>query len=294
MGLKSFIYEVRQGADRRILRITHSLHRDAAAIRGEVDWLDYLAGYGVSVAYALPSLSGEMVEVLGEGEEYFCATSYIFAPGSSPRLADWESGLMVDVGRLVGRMNHLAKSYLPRDPRAARPHLLQDIQGFERFLPPSEEAVAEKYRQLLSALHELPTGRDVYGIVHQDVHGGNFYIENGKITLFDFDDTLYGWYAYDLAMAFFYVLPHDCSTPADLAFARSAFAQLMQGYSQESSLGERWLREIPRFLKLREIDLYIAIHRSMDLNNLDPWCASFMKNRREKILGDIPFVDIDF
>ena len=293
-GFESFIYEVRQGADRRILRITHSLHRDAAAIRGEVDWLDYLAGHGVSVAYALPSLSGEMVEVLGEGEEYFCATSYIFAPGRSPQRADWESGLMVDVGRLVGRMNHLAKSYQPRDPRAARPHLLQDIQGFERFLPPSEEAVAEKHRQLLSALHELPTGPDVYGIVHQDVHGGNFYIENGKITLYDFDDTLYGWYAYDLAMAFFYVLPHDCSTPADLAFARSAFAQLMQGYSQESSLGERWLREIPYFLKLREIDLYIAIHRSMDLNNLDPWCASFMKNRREKILGDIPFVDINF
>jgi hypothetical protein len=34
------------------------------------------------------------------------------------------------------------------------------------------------------------------------------------------------------------------------------------------------MAEIPRFLKQREIDLYIAIHRSMDLDHLDAWCAS--------------------
>ena len=136
-GFESFLYEVRRGAERRILRITHSLHRDAAAIRGEVDWLDYLTRHGVSVAYALPSLSGELVEVLGEGDEYFCATSYIFAPGQPPRREDWQNGLMVDLGRLLGRMNNLAKTYQPHDPRAMRPHIFQDIEGFERFLPPS-------------------------------------------------------------------------------------------------------------------------------------------------------------
>lgn len=293
-GFESFLYEYRRGAERRILRITHSLHRDAAAICGEVDWLAYLAEHGVSVAYALPSLAGELVEVLGEGEEYFCATSYIFAPGRPPRREDWQNGLMGEVGRLLGRMNRLAKGYQPRDPRAARPHLLQDLAGFERFLPPSERDIAEKYRRLVDSLRDLPVDREVYGIVHQDAHGGNFHVENGRITLFDFDDTLYAWYAYDVAMAFFYILPHDCSTPEDLAFARSAFARLMQGYNQETTLGERWLREIPRFLKLREIDLYIAIHRSLDLENLDPWCASFMKDRREKILNDVPFIAIDF
>jgi hypothetical protein len=40
--------------------------------------------------------------------------------------------------------------------------------------------------------------------------------------------------------------------------------------------------------------LYIAIHRSMDLNNLDRWCAGFMKERKEKILNDIPYIDLDF
>ena len=206
-GFESFLYEYQKGAEKRILRISHSLHRDATAIRGEVDWLRYLAENGVSVAYAIPSLSGELVEVLGEGDEYFSATSFIFAPGHPPRREDWENGLMVELGQLLGRMNALAKTYQPRDPRAARPHLFQDIDGFERFLPPGEEEIAEKWRQLVESLHELPTGSEEYGIVHQDAHGGNFFVEDGKITLFDFDDTLYAWYAYDVAMAFFYILP---------------------------------------------------------------------------------------
>lgn len=293
-GFESFLYEYSQGAERRILRISHSLHRDAAAIRGEVDWLSYLAGHGVSVAYALPSLSGEKVEVLGDGPEYFCATSYIFAPGRPPCREDWENGLTVDLGHLLGRMNVLAKTYQPGDQRATRPHLIDDVYGFERFLPPGEEVAAEKFRSVVESLRTLPVDRDSYGLVHQDAHGGNFFLENGRITLFDFDDILYAWYAYDVAMAFFYLLPHDCTGPENLAFARTTFAQLMEGYSRENVLGDRWLKEIPRFLKLREIDLYIAIHRSLDLNDLDPWCASYMKNRREKILNDVPYVDMEF
>ena len=78
-GFESFMYEYQHDGERRILRISHSLHRDLRAIHGEVDWLKYLAAHGVSVAHPLPSLSGELVEVLGKGEEYFAATAFIFA-----------------------------------------------------------------------------------------------------------------------------------------------------------------------------------------------------------------------
>lgn len=293
-GFESFVYTFQQGGAQRILRVSHSLHRNEAAIRGEVDWLRYLAENGVSVAHALPSLSGDLVEVLGEGNEYFCASAYIFAPGEPPRRADWENGLAVQLGQMLGRMNRLSHDYHPRDPRARRPHMLDDISGFERFLPPGEEAVAKKYRQMLAELRQLPTGVEDYGMVHQDAHGGNFHLRDGRITLFDFDDCLYAWYAYDVAMALFYCLPHDCRSAQEIELARRIFGELMEGYSREHSLSARMQAEIHRFLKQREIDLYIAIHRSLDLNNLDPWCASFMSNRREKILNDVPYVDAIF
>ncbi len=293
-GFESFMYEYRHDGARRILRIGHSLHRDVYAIRGEIDWLRYLAENGVSVAYPLPSLAGELVEVLGDGPEYFEATSFIYAPGSPPRREDWQNGLMVRVGRLLGRMHCLAKTYQPVDPLARRPQVIEDLQDFERFLPVGEQVVAEKFRQILAGLFTLPTDCDLYGMIHQDVHGGNFHVLDGRITLFDFDDCLYGWFAYDLAMALMYVLPLDCVGAENLAFAQRTYHELMEGYSLENSLDPAWLQEIPRFLKLREIDMYIAIHRSMDIDNLDAWCTSYMHGRREKILDDVPYAAISF
>ncbi len=57
-----------------------------------------------------------------------------------------------------------------------------------------------------------------------------------------------------------------------------------------------WLKEIPHFLKLREIDLYAIIHRSFDVDNLedDPWVANYMRGRKEKIENDVPFIDFAF
>lgn len=60
-------------------------------------------------------------------------------------------------------------------------------------------------------------------------------------------------------------------------------------------LDSGWLREIPHFLKLREIDLYAVIHRSFDVENLDdPWCVGYMRGRKERIEAGVPYVDVDF
>ena len=69
----------------------------------------------------------------------------------------------------------------------------------------------------------------------------------------------------------------------------------LEGYTSENRLDPKWLKEIPLFLKIREIDPYAVIHRSFDVNNIDnPWVAGFMKGRRERIERDVPFLDFDF
>ncbi len=43
----------------------------------------------------------------------------------------------------------------------------------------------------------------------------------------------------------------------------------LSGYRAENQLGEGWLKEIPSFLKLREIDLYAVIHISFGVDNIN-------------------------
>jgi Ser/Thr protein kinase RdoA (MazF antagonist) len=164
----------------------------------------------------------------------------------------------------------------------------------ENWLPPEEKLAQEKFIATIEYLQSLPQDPDGYGLIHQDAHGGNFFVDDGyNITLFDFDDCAYGHYVYDIAMALFYAITNR---PDAAEFGPHFFGHFMRGYRQENQLDSKWFAEIPHFLKLREFDLYAVVYRSFDLDKLDehPWVATFMKGRKEKLENDVPYVAMDF
>ncbi|MCA9928301.1 MAG: phosphotransferase [Anaerolineales bacterium] len=295
-GFESYLYEFEKTGGSFILRIGHSRRRSPDLIRGEVDWINFLAAGGAGVAKAVTSAHGNLVEAIPDAKDgQFLATAFVKAKGSNP----WDNGwwreeLFVEYGRLLGKMHRLAQTYIVSNlawqrPIWDAPNMLQ----VEKMLPASDTIVRSKYRTLMAHLQTLPTNRNAYGMIHQDAHSGNFFVdENGQITLFDFDDCVYGHFAYDIAMALFYAVTNhkDADT-----FAPQFWQPFWQGYCQENSLDNKWLHEIPRFLKLREIDLYAVIHRSFDVDNLtDSWVAAFMNGRFDRIANDVPYVNTDF
>jgi Ser/Thr protein kinase RdoA (MazF antagonist) len=68
----------------------------------------------------------------------------------------------------------------------------------------------------------------------------------------------------------------------------------LQGYREHNRLDPAWFKEIPRFLKLREIDLFAAILFTMGETPEDAWCARYMLGRREKIENEVPYIDFDW
>ena len=296
-GFESFIYEYDKDGGRYILRISHSLHRTSDRIQGELEWVNYLVGGSVPAARAVPSQRGNLVETIAARDgSHFTAVSFEWAKGSYATREDWDDGLAVKLGQIVGRMHALTKRFEPSDARFRRHEWHEDYADgpAARYLPPAETKVIAKFDALLAYLHTLPRDEDSYGLIHVDVHGGNFFVDDGSITLFDFDDCQYAWFVYDIAMALFYVLPHNCVTKEQIERAERFLDQFMAGYERENSLDPRWMRQMPYFLKLREIDLYVVIHRSFDLDDLDPWCTSFMDNRRYKIENDVPYAELDW
>ena len=294
-GFESYMYEFSRDDGDYILRIGHSLRRSENLILGEVDWINYLAAGGASVARAVESENGRLVEPVEDGHGgMFLATAFTRARGRPPREAGWSPRLYRTYGRLLGRIHALSKTYSPGDPAWRRPDWDDPVMlEVERFIPEGEAGVIERYREVRDHLSGLPVDGESYGLIHQDAHGGNFFVdESGEITLFDFDDCVYSWYVYDIAMVVFYMLVGRDDAPA---FAGEFMAHFLPAYVSECPLEERWLEEIPVFLKLREIDLYAVIHRSFDVENLeDAWCRRYMDGRRERIEADLAFVDFDF
>jgi Ser/Thr protein kinase RdoA (MazF antagonist) len=297
-GFESFIFEGSRNGTPCIVRISHSLHRSPEMIHAEAEWIDHLAQHGLTVGRPLRGMDGELVQSLEVDNGTFTATLFTKVPGDHPHQADWEGdSLMTALGHLVGKMHAIAKDFEPSNPEYERPTWDEDIaETLKKFeqLPPQDAPLVNRFKQIAAHLRDLPRGMDDYGLIHFDVHGGNFYLADGQVWLFDFDDCCYNWFANDIAMVLFYAAPFECDTPEQAGLMQQRFQAFMRAYQQENQLDPEWFDEIVNFMTLREIDLYAAILRDIPVEEYDRWVAGYMHNRRERIMARQPFIPLDF
>lgn len=289
---ESFIYEFTRQGQPLILRIGHSIRRTEGLIRGEMDWINHLAAGGARIAAAVPSASGEWVEVVPDAQgDAFMGTAFVKAQGDHLPRAEWTPEFVQHYGQTIGRIHRLSRDYTVSNP-AWRRLAWNDPANFfdDAVLAGEDDEILGKFKALIARLGALPQD-ETYHMIHQDAHSGNFFVDDaGQITLFDFDDCCYGHAIYDIAMVLFYAA---LSREDAAEFAETFMADFLRGYRQEVDLPEQWLAELPHFLKLREIDLYGFITRDFDPGE-DPWCDAYMEGRRERILNDVPMIDFDF
>ncbi len=291
---ESFIYEFQRGVSQFVLRISHSSRRSEDLIKAEVDWINYLAAGGVSVARAINSEAGNLVEAVADGQGgSFLATAFVKAQGRVPWEAGWTPERYQTYGELLGKMHALAEQYQPLDNRIKRPDWDDPMFDFvNRYLPASESIAKQKYQAVYKQIQAFPKDKDAYGLIHQDVHQTNFLMDDaGLITLYDFDECAYGWFINDIAIVLF----HSSVEEEQPAFTQMFMPLFLQGYRKFHRLDPKWLKTLPLFLKLREIELYAVIHRDFDVNDVDDeWLALFMRNRKASIENDLPFINFDF
>ena len=294
-GAESFIFEFRRADQPLILRISHSLRRTPNLIRGEVDWINYLARGGAAVAPAVLSVNEELVELIDDGAGgHYLATAFLKALGGPPPWAELTPGFIEHYGQVIGHMHRLTQTYVPPDPAWQRPQWDDEaMTDAIAFLPESEAYARQQLSDLITQLQQLPRVHDTYGLVHQDAHLGNCFVDaRGELTFFDFDDCCYTWFANDIAIVLFYIV-NGREDPA--AYTRYFLPHFLRGYGRENRFDIKWFTHIPDFLKLRELDLYAVIHRSFDVMNLeDRWVARYMDGRKARIEADVPYVDFDF
>lgn len=276
------------------MKITHSIHRTEAMIQGELEWVNYLADGNVAVARAVLSQGRRLVERVEIDESFFLVYSFEKAPGQSARNENWSKNLIETWGETLGRMHRCTKTFVPSKPEFRRFQWFEDYSmDIEKYIPSSQPRVLEKCRRLKERLYALPADIDAFGLIHCDLHHGNFFVDDGRITVFDFDDCQYHWFAFDIAIPLFYVLRDKSVDPNDTVFAGNFMSRFLNGYRRENKIEKFWLERIPLFLKVREMELYIVL-LAENAGNLNDWCQRFMNGRRESIENESPIIDLDF
>ncbi len=299
-GHFSEVYEFDDHGVTYVLRITPpNADIDLAPMQSIHEWLAFLAVQGGPVPRPLRSRGGHLIEVVPAGDQTYLVGAAekapgILAEGMAPE--GWSDELFQALGRTVGEAHRIAQSYQPSAERR-RPAWDEMTNCFNPLDHQSTAApwLLEKYLRVENFIQKLPKSTSSYGLAHMDLHFGNFFVETGsqRVTLFDFDDCAYGWYIMDIAMLLFDVLVvYD--QPDRQQFGQRFLTNVLHGYIPSMPDSAFWVEQLPLFLKLLEISIFMRFYRADVEPATDGWLGKFMHGRKERILNDVPYVDLDF
>jgi Ser/Thr protein kinase RdoA (MazF antagonist) len=117
----------------------------------------------------------------------------------------------------------------------------------DRLFAAGDRATLEACRrEVHTRLDAIGTDPDRFGLIHGDLGFENILVlDDGSVVIIDFDDSGYGWYLHDFAVALY---PHEGR--GGVADRRDA---LVAGYRRVGELSDESLAELPTFLMARRI-----------------------------------------
>lgn len=297
------VYEITSEEKKFILRFSHLLKKESQ-IQAEIDFIRYLSKNGANVVKPLLSKRNTYVEHVDIHQKYtICAFEKAAGKIIDARNnMEWNDKLFQSWGKIMGKMHKLTKAYIPANQEYKRPEWNEELLDYENsifnpnlILWEGNETVFHKWRELLRELSMLPKDKDSYGLIHCDLHSLNFFVSEGEITAFDFDDCCYHWFAYDIAIAFYdslYGIPIG-ERKQRKEFIRHFSDCFLEGYHSENSLSEEWIKRIPLFIKYRDYLLYMVTVAHSKRDEIDPEQKQLLDYIRQGLDNDSPYVDFD-
>jgi Ser/Thr protein kinase RdoA (MazF antagonist) len=190
-----------------------------------------------------------------------------FLPGTEP--GEDSLGHFEELGEITARMHRHARQWQPPASftrfhwdyeaafgREARWGRWQDGIGVG---PAEREILGRLDATLAGRLRRFGTGPDRYGLVHADTRLANLLIDDGKVSVIDFDDSGFSWYLYDAgtSVSFF---EHQPQVPA-------LIDGWLTGYRRVADLPADDEAEIWTFILYRRLLLvaWIGSHSAADI-----------------------------
>jgi len=296
--IEKSLYQYKRGKNSFLLRLTVPEYVGFELLKGEVDWVNYLADKKVRVPRVIPSENGKLVEVIEQGDSSFAAISFEKVEGRRidfDNADEWNTKLFERYGRIMGKIHALTKRYEPEDKSLKRMEWYeQDWFDIDNCLPRSESLARKKCHDLIKMTHTLPKDRNSYGLIHGDAHPWNLLLHKGEIILTDFDFCEYNWFVSDIAVALFYALMAPIKGRDKISFAKCFMEDFMKGYRKENSIKAYWMKQIPTFLKARMVSKYLLHYQEWKSNIMSENRKSAFMEWKHKIENDVPYIDIDF
>ncbi|MEK4117321.1 phosphotransferase [Paenibacillus sp. FSL W8-0919] len=290
------VYKYIKGNKSYFLRLSEKPVEYEMMIQSEVHWVRYLAENGVRASLPIQTLEGSLTTSCRDHEKCFIAVVFEGAFGKffneSPKL--WGPHLFYRWGSTMGLMHRLTRSYDPGEPELKRMEWRPAEINNPHLHKGNYSLLLGKLLSIEKQLASLSKNNDSYGLIHNDFHPYNFLIHQGDITVFDFDDSLHGWFALDIGIAAAHAVwwgSHYQEWGSKNDFAKHFLSSFLEGYLKNNNLDYEWIRRIPLFMEYRNISSFFLWLGHWDGNedNLSIFQKNAITEAVKFIERDMPF-----
>jgi len=295
---RTFGFETHE--NRFIVRVTPPGHKTIDEVKAEIDWLSYLGGHGAPVVCVKPSQNDNLVEIVDTKVGPIAVVCFKWAQGRIVTKEDFSPDIFQTWGQAVGMLHRLTKEYHPSSEKSGRIQWYEDEYLDRSLIPSDQTKVLERFDALISYFKKRPQSRDSFGLIHQDVHKDNLFLNDKKLTVLDFDDCAYGFFIFDIANALGFSIWQKPTTMTNSEFAEFYIEHFMSGYEKENQLDELWIEDLHTALKLFEFIHYNAFCMDYDLAGegsfdlLSDRTKQILKRFRKNIEENLPFIENTF
>ncbi len=299
-GFENKMFGFDDPENRLVIRVTPPGHKTLAEVKAEIDWLAYLSKHDAPVVHVIPSQNDNIVETVDTDAGAISVVSFEWAPGRLVTKEDFSPELFHTWGEAVGLMHRLTKDYKPSSKTTGRIQWFDDEYLDRALIPSDQDIVLERFDTLIKYFKDQPTSQDSFGLIHQDVHHANLFLDGKRLTVLDFDDSVYGFFVFDIANALGFSIWEKPENKTNREFADIYLRHFMMGYEKENHLDESWREDLPKALKLFEFIHYNAFNMDYDLagngsfDALDEGTKLILKKYRQSIEEDLPYIENTF
>ncbi len=299
-GGRNLVYVcVREGKPEYVLRLSLIGDRKKEDYLAEAEFIHYLAANGAPVSDVIPSANGNFVEpfYLDGRECYVMLFTYAKGMLISDNGYRYREGAPLEeyfynTGKALGAIHRLSKEFKPVN---RRPEFFDKYnrEYIDAIIPDEYDALKKAIGERLDSYRNLPVDADVYGLVHFDFSDGNYHIDmnNGNITVFDFDNCMYCRYMFDLANLWTHGtgwFQHEPDHRKRMAGMKFYFDTVLEGYRSETGVSDEELSQLPLFIDMVLIENIVDEFEccAREGEEVDP---DDIENAAECLINRIPY-----
>jgi len=197
----------------KILRLSHSIFRTKKEMEPELDWLIFLNERQLPVVEIVLSKTKDTLVQIGDDDNYFIGVCFKKIQGTTVTKEEWNSLHFEKLGQLTGMLHKEGQNYIEQQHIEYK-HWNEIIEfSAWKYFPKDDRNLLELHDCLVNEFLTYPKTDTNYGLIHYDIHQGNYLLagKEKQLILLDFEMICKSWYVNDVATVLHYANYHPAS-----------------------------------------------------------------------------------